>query len=94
MTWAENSSLKAVTFFFVTQKECDITSQNLQQVTTPAVDGTFKLHAVRVNGSGQLCTRTMSCYCETCITDVLWSFFRNHLICHEILQFHLQCYFI
>jgi len=26
-TWAENSSLKAVTFFFVTQEECDIASK-------------------------------------------------------------------
>ena len=46
MKWAQGSSMREVTFFFVSQEECDVMATKVRQIVLPPVKGTMQLHSV------------------------------------------------
>jgi len=56
-----------VKFVYVSNEECEIQANRLQQMVIPPVKGTMKVHSVSLDEEGVLVLRDTSCYCDICL---------------------------
>ena len=65
-SWAENGSIKAISFFFVRKADCEEQAEELRKCALQPVKGTMSLHTCTKQGVNLLIANT-SCYCDNCI---------------------------
>ena len=65
-SWAENGSIKAISFFFVRKADCEEQAEELRKCALQPVKGTMSLHTSTKQGVNLLIANT-SCYCDNCI---------------------------
>ena len=66
--WAQQSSMKNVTFRFVSTETCQGTDTRLNKLQLKPVKGTMKIHAVLGLGESRIRVKDVSCYCGVCIS--------------------------
>ena len=67
--WAVGSSLKAITFLFVSVEDCVSAAAMLKDRDVKPLSGTFKLHAVIGNGNAEVIWNEVSWYCQQCLKN-------------------------
>ena len=60
--WAKSSSLKNVTFRYVSDEKCKAKDQTMSERKVKSVTGTMKIHSIVGNGESNILTRYTSCY--------------------------------
>ena len=66
LSWAQTSSIRGITFFFVKKSECEAQADHQKKCSLQPVKGTMSLHACRKSEDDLYIAKT-SCYCEACL---------------------------
>lgn len=66
MTWAKQSTMKGVHFFFVKKEDCEKKFDETKSCKLKPVKGTMNLHACK-RDMNLLVTSQTSCYCDCCL---------------------------
>ena len=65
--WGLQSSIKEVSFLFVSKENCKLKQEEFSSADPQKVKNTMKLHAIAVQ-NGRMKTRETSCYCDHCMS--------------------------